>query len=150
MFKRKKEQHKNSWLHYEEFPYDKAVPSVDDIINGFQRLFIEHVTLNPSEVTWKSYGYQLNTITYRSFLYAFAYEIGRIDPKWNVAAQLQKNASSLSLFLQGSGIKLTDTEKSVLEIATKFTKWNCSESAREKISQESRIRLWYEYRVSND
>ena len=132
---------------FEPYPLCFSIPTVQEMnISIIPRLwFVKHVTLNAEELSADIYESVLNSRNYRSFIYAFAYEIGITDPSDPLSCQLESNARMLKLALRKNLIHLSYVEEEVLNISLFFTHWWLSESMRKERSELLMQNLFHEY-----
>ena len=134
-------------LFFDPYPLCFTIPEVEELsYSVIPRLwFVKHVTMNSQALTKETYELNLNSDNYRSYIYAFAYEIGVTDPSDPASWQLEVNASMLKEFLRKKSIHLSYAEEDVLNISLYFTTWWLSKELRQERSELLMQNLRHEY-----
>lgn len=115
--------------YYPLISYEESAPNLQMLLEGFNKnqfhkkylLFMEHITLNPEGSNWKFYHFQLNRFSYKSFLFAFAYEAWHFSSNEIVAKQFQSNAKRLQKELSKLSICLSRTERQLLQYCCTYS-----------------------------
>lgn len=113
----------------------KNVPSIKRLITNAESNinFINSVTLNPKSENAELYS-DFSFDTYRSFLYAFAYQAGHLNPTSCVAFQFEMNARRFDRLCKKRGIVLSESEMSIINYCKTFKKVILTHSERVSFS----------------
>lgn len=111
------------------------VPNISDLIANAKGniVFINSVTLNPKFENAKLYS-DFSFDTYSSFLYAFAYQIGNINPNSSIAFQFEMNARRFERLAKKRCIVLSEPELSIISYCTTFKNVILTRAERERLS----------------
>lgn len=118
-----------------------SVPSLKKLIklNKQEREeYVETVTIGRRLLVWFIYHNYLNKDNYHSFIYAFACQLGKVNPKSASAKLLELNAHHLAKTLKKHHIDLYFIEVEILGSSMIFSA--CNESAGARQSNSYRIK----------
>lgn len=97
-----------------------AVPSINELILSDKcKTFIDSVTLNPKNVNAKLYS-QFTKETYPVFLYAFAFQFGRLRFTSDLYTQFETNARRAEKLCKKKNIILSTKEAAILDKCKNF------------------------------
>lgn len=117
------------------FETSKKVPSIKNLIlNPESNInFINSVTLNPKNENAELYSH-FSSDTYSSFLYAFAYQMGHLNPLSVATPQFEMNARRFERLYKKRSIVLSELELSIINYCKDFQNLLCRRNERESFS----------------
>lgn len=118
------------------FDTSQTVPNIKDLINNPERNinFINSCTLNPKFENAELYSH-FSSDTYRSFLYAFNYQLGILNFSSVVHSQFEMNARRFERLCKKRDIVLSELEISIVEKCKNFHALNLYNKDRINLSK---------------
>jgi len=118
------------------FDSPKKVPNIKELIRNPERniKFIKSCTLNPKDKNAKLYSY-FSSDTYRSFLYAFTYQLGILPLSSSVRSQFEMNARRFERLCKKREIVLSELEISIVEKCKNFHDLDLGNKAKAELSK---------------
>ena len=118
------------------FDTSKTVPDIKALIRNPEKNinFIKSCTLNPKDKNAKLYSY-FSSDTYRSFLYAFTYQLGILPSSSSVFSQFEMNARRFERLCKKREIVLSELEISIMEKCKNFHDLDLGNKAKSELSK---------------